>query len=490
MSFISKSKYLSGIQCYKLLWHYYNAKEEIPEVDAGTQAIFDQGILVGQYAQQLFPDGVEIKSEHFEIDKTLKDTQEALKLRKPLFEAGFSYKNAFARADILNPIGKEAWDIIEVKSSTEVKDINLHDLALQWYTYQGAGLDIKRCHILHINKEYIRRGEIDPQKLFVSEDVTKYVMNILPEVEEMLEEMVKVIAAKKYPEVAIGLHCSDPYDCPLHEKCFKFLPTHNPLTLYYLKKEKAFGLINDGITDILRFNDSIALSDKQKIQIQSLHSKQEYVNKEGIRSFLETLEYPLYYLDFETMGTAIPLFDDVKPYQQIPFQFSLHIQESHKGKIEHISYLAEGREDPRPELLKLLKKYIGNNGSIIAYNASFEKGRLKELAEVFSSYREWNQKIQDRIIDLLDPFKAFYYYHYKQEGSASLKSVLPVLTGKGYEGMAIADGGTASYEYLRVTFSDVDTLDRQRVREQLEKYCGQDTLGMVWIVEKLRELVA
>jgi hypothetical protein len=260
--------------------------------------------------------------------------------------------------------------------------------------------------------------------------------------------------------------------------------------LYYFKKEKAFGLINDGITDILEFNDSIALSDKQKIQIQSYRSKREYVDKEGIRSFLDILKFPLYYLDFETMGTAIPLFDDVKPYQQIPFQFSLHIQQLPKSKIEHIGYLANGKDDPRPELLKLLKKYLGNKGSIITYNASFEKGRLNEMTKVYSSYNEWNQKIQSRIVDLLDPFKAFYYYHYEQVGSASLKSVLPSLIGKGYEGMAIADGGTASSEYIRVTFGEnIAEKEKNRVRKNLEEYCGLDTKAMVWIVDKMKILV-
>jgi len=488
--FISKSKYLSGLQCNKLLWYYYNAKDEIPEVDAGTQAIFNQGTLVGKYAQQLFPGGVEIKAEHYEIDKILKETQEALKLRKPLFEAGFKYKNAFARVDILNPVAQDSWDIIEVKSSTEVKEVNYHDLALQWYTYQGAGLHVKRCHILHINNEYIRTGDVNPNKLFASEDVTKDVKKLLPDIEIRLEAMARVIAAKKCPEISIGLHCNDPYSCPLQEKCFELLPTHNPLTLYYFKKGKAFELINDGVTDILKIDDSIELSDKQKIQIQSLRSKKEYIDKEGIRSFLETLEYPLYYLDFETIGTAIPLFDDVRPYQQIPFQFSLHFQESPKSKLEHKSYLADGKEDPRPELLKLLKMYLGNEGSIITYNASFEKGRLNESTKVFTSYNEWNQKIQDRIIDLLDPFKAFYYYKYKQEGSASLKSVLPALIGKGYEGMEIADGGTASNEYLRVTFGeDVTEKEKNKVRNNLEEYCGLDTYAMVEIIEKLRKLV-
>lgn len=140
--------------------------------------------------------------------------------------------------------------------------------------------------------------------------------------------MIKVIAAKKYPKIEIGLHCNDPYECPLQEKCFDYLPRHNPLKLYYFKGEKAFSLINDGVTDILKFDDSITLSAKQKIQIQSLRSKREYVDKEGIQSFLNKLAYSLYYLDFETIGTAIPLFDHVKPYQEIPFQFSLHIQAS------------------------------------------------------------------------------------------------------------------------------------------------------------------
>ena len=484
--FISKTKYLSGIQCHKLLWHYYNAKEEIPEVDAGTQALFDQGHLVGEYAKKLYPTGIEVSEGIIAFEKVIEQSKQLISKRLPLFEAAFRYKNAYARADILNPIGRNAWEITEVKSSTQVKDINLYDLSLQWYTYQGTGLEIKRCYLLHINNEYVRKGEIDPRKLFVLEDVTSDVKILLPEVEERLEKMIKVIAAKKYPKIEIGLHCNDPYECPLQEKCFNYLPRHNPLTLYYFKKEKAFSLINDGVTDILKFDDSITLSDKQKIQIQSLRSKREYVDKEGIQSFLNTLAHPLYYLDFETIGTAIPMFDHVKPYQQIPFQFSLHIQASPNSKLEHIGYLAEGKDDPHPELLKLLKKHLGIKGSIVTYNASFEKDKLNKACEAFPAYREWNQKIQARIVDLLNPFKAFYYYNYKQEGSASIKSVFPALTGKGYDGMEIADGGTASNEYLRVTYGEgVTEKERKTVRKYLEEYCELDTMAMVKIVEKL-----
>ena len=250
---LSKSKYLSGLQCHKLLWHYYNAKNEIPEVDAATQAIFDQGHLVGEYAKKLFPDGIEVAKDVEGFDEVLKQSSKALALRKPLFEAAFKSNNAYARADILNPVGKDQWDIIEVKSSTEVKDINLHDLALQRFAYEGAGLKIAKCFILHINNEYVRHGEIEPKKLFKQVDVTNEVSKLSSSVAPNLKEMLRVIGEKKFPEVEIGPHCNDPYGCPLQEKCWAFLPENNPLTLYYFKKEKAFELIHSGTLDILPY---------------------------------------------------------------------------------------------------------------------------------------------------------------------------------------------------------------------------------------------
>lgn len=488
--FLSKSKYLNGLQCLKLLWHHYNAKDEIPKTDAATQAIFDQGHAVGALAKKLYPDGIEVAEGIVDHEKAIEQTQKLISERKPLFEAAFQYKNAYARADILNPVAGNAWEIIEVKSSTEAKDVNLHDLSLQWYTYQGAGLNIVRCGILHINNRYVRKGKIVPKELFHLTDVTEQVMELLPGVEEKLNQMSETIAAQTCPAVSIGTHCGDPYDCALQKKCFAFLPEHNPLTLYYLKKEKAYSLIHDGVTDILKIGNRLELSDKQEIQVKSLRSKKAQVDKYGIRSFLDTLKYPLYYLDFETIGPAIPLFDNTSPFQQIPFQFSLHIQRSEGGNTEHYSYLADGKGDPRPELLKLLKKHLGAKGSIVTYNASFEKDKLNRACDAFPEFAEWNEGIQKRIVDLLDPFKAFHYYHYDQMGSASIKSVLPVLTGTSYEGMAISEGGMASREFLRVTFGEnVTEEERKAVRKSLEDYCTLDTMAMVEIVNKLRGMV-
>ncbi len=424
--------------------------------------------MVGEYAKQLFSDGVEIKAEYFETDKLLKDSQEALKLRKPLFEAGFKYKNAFARVDILNPVGSDAWEIIEVKSSTEVKEINLHDLAIQWHVYEGAGLNIRSCSICHINNQYVRKGEIEPQKLFTIEDVTTEVKKLLPDVKKNLKQMQEAISLSQYPEIKIGPHCDDPYTCSLKEKCWSFLPIHNVFTLTRIGK-KGFELLADGIFEIQNIPRSYQLSDRQAIQAEAVRSRKPYINKQEIRDFLNTLEYPLYFLDFETFMTAIPMYENVRPYQSIIFQYSLHVLNSAGVEPKHYSFLADGKQDPRPEILKLLKELLGKKGSIIAYNAGFEKGKLADACATFTVYEGWFEGIQSRFVDLLSPFRSFDYYHPEQNGSASIKAVLPVLTGKSYEGMEIADGGTASNEYLRVTFGDVDTLDRQHVRDQLKK---------------------
>jgi hypothetical protein len=389
----------------------------------------------------------------------------------------------------LNPVGKDQWDIIEVKSATEVKEINLHDLALQRFAYEGAGLKIAKCFILHIDNEYVRHGEIEPKKLFKQVDVTNEVGKFSGSVPPNLKKMLRVIGEKKFPEVEIGPHCNDPYDCPLHDNCWDFLPENNPLTLYYFKKAKAFELIHLGNLDILELPKTVKLSDKQEIQVEALRNKKPHIEPESIKEFLAQLAYPLFYLDFETMATAIPLFDDVRPHQQVPFQFSVHIIEKPGGKPRHESYLADGKIDSRPEILRKLKALLAERGSIIAYYAPFEVRILKESCNVFTDYSKWFATIEARIIDLHSPFKSFYYYHPDQHGSASIKSVLPVLTGKGYEGMEIAEGGTASNEFLRVTYGEgITEKERSTVRHNLEEYCTLDTMAMVEIVEELTKI--
>jgi hypothetical protein len=308
------------------------------------------------------------------------------------------------------------------------------------------------------------------------------------EVGEQLDALQRIIGAKAHPEIQIGPHCDDPYTCPLHERCWSFLPEASVFTLYRGGK-KSFALLKQGIQHLEKIPADFALTDNQSIQRAALLAGKPHIDRPALAAFLGQLEYPVSFLDFETIGTAIPLFDDSRPFQQIPFQFSLHILRSKNAKPEHHSFLAVGPADPRPEFMRQLRDALPEAGSVVTYNASFETARLKEGCELLPEFKPWLRKVTPRIVDLLLPFRGFRYYHPQQNGSASMKAVLPALTGKGYENLAIQEGGAASREFLRVTHGQVTDAERRRVRQHLEEYCALDTLGMVKIVNGLQHLL-
>jgi hypothetical protein len=253
--------------------------------------------------------------------------------------------------------------------------------------------------------------------------------------------MLETISLKKCPDIPVGSFCGSPYACPV-TWCWEQLLTNNIFSLYRGGK-KRFDLYYSGILNIKDIPENVRLTRIQEIQKSCDIAGTPYIESETIRGFLSAISQPVHYLDFETINPAVPLFDGVRPYQKVPFQFSLHVVGTETG-MRHESFLAEGMDDPRPEFLRRLKESIGPGGSIVTYNQAFEEGILKDLAEAFPEYREWIGGIRSRLADLLKPFQNFSYYHPDQIGSASIKSVLPALTGKSYEGMAIGDGDAAS----------------------------------------------
>jgi hypothetical protein len=485
--YISKSKFLWGLQCHKLLWHAYNAKHLIPAVEAQQQAVFDQGHEVGELSKRLFPGGIQVAKGFDDFGEILTASKQAAKQRRVLYEAAFAFNGAYARADILNPVGRGLWDLIEVKSTTRVKDIHLQDLAFQAYVLTGAGLKFRRCILAHINPGFVKNGAIDPQEFFVVENVTSQVTALSRDAEGRLDEMFSTIRLRQHPEIAIGRHCDDPYPCPLHDMCWSHLPESDVTTLYRGGK-KGLSLLRDGIAALKDIPDEFKLTDNQVIQRQASRTGQPHIDKPAIARFLKRIKFPISYLDFETFGTAIPRFDGLRPYQQVPFQFSLCVQQSRSGPLEQHGFLADGKVDPRPEFMRCLHDLLPRQGTVVVFNAPFELGRLKECSERMVEFKPLVSAVKHRIVDLLLPFRQFHYYHPQQNGSASMKAVLPALTGRGYDRLAIQDGGMASLEFLRVSFLDVGEEERQRVRRQLEEYCGQDTIGMAWIVDALRLL--
>ncbi|MFO7996933.1 MAG: DUF2779 domain-containing protein [Dehalococcoidia bacterium] len=484
---LSKSKYLSGLQCPKLLWTLVNQPDSLPGVDIVTQHMFDQGHLVGEYAKQLFPGGIDIP--HDDFMENIAATKRLLAERKPLFEAGIMAGGIYCRVDILNPVNEDEWDIVEIKSSTSVKDVHIDDVAFQKLCCEKAGLKIRSCKLGFINNQYVKSGEIDPKEMFILEDISTEVEEISEDIEERTVDLLEVLSNKACPDAAIGQHCLAPYDCPLRSECWGFLPENS---IFDLRggRTKQFSLFEQGILCIKDIPDHIPLSRQQQIQKECVLTGKVHVEKEEIRRFLDRLQYPLYYLDFETVALAIPVYDGTRPYQDVPFQFSLHIVESDGSEAVHHSFLADGREDPRPQILSELQRLLGSEGSIIAYNAGFEVGVLKGLVEAFPEYMNWLEGILTRMIDLLFPFTNFHYYNASQRDTASLKRVLPAVTGKGYGEMGIGEGMDASVAYARITYGSATEEEIARVRADLVDYCKLDTEGMIWVVDELRKLSA
>ncbi len=486
---ISKSRYLKGLQCLKYLWYLVNDREKIPQTDFVGQFVFNQGIQVGEYAKKLYPGGVDL-SKIKDFREQLGKTREALSGRNAIFEASCSYGNVYARADILVPVDRDRWDIIEVKSSTQLKEEYIEDIAFQKYCFEKSGVRIRKCYVAYIDRQYVKMGDVKPEELFTRTEITEEAGEVIGGIEEEVSQMIEFVKEKTPPDISIGRHCNEPYPCPLKDMCWGFLPDNHIFSLYGDKK-RAEELYNEGVLSLEDITDRYGLSLKQQIQIDCARNGKPVINKKEIQKFINSIKYPLYYFDFETFSTAIPLYDGTRPYENIPFQYSIHVHNSIDEKPKHLGFLAGGLEDPRGKLLASLKKHLGTSGSIVVYYEQFEKGILKKFSEEFPEYSPWIDSILKRIVDLYKPFKNFHYYSPSQKGSASVKSVLPAITDLSYEGMEIADGRAASVSFLYINgkYDDKEGLpgkeEVENIRKALIRYCGMDTGGMVHIIRAL-----
>jgi hypothetical protein len=487
---ISKTSFLAGCQCPKLIWKKFNEPEAFPPVDEAKQAVFDQGHRIGALAKLLYPGGIEVGEGIVRGSEVIKETQELLSRRVPLYEPAFAIDGGYARVDILVPVGGDdgnAWRIVEVKSGTQVKDENVMDVAFQLHVCRGVGLDITACALMHVDSSYVRQGEIDPSQLLIEEDITERAEDLQSEIPGKLSELHRRITEPTAPEVSIGPHCSKPYSCDLISQCWAFLPQYPVTDLASDNGGKRWQLLDAGIHALADIPNPALFGAKHQIQIQTARTGDAHISPTEIRRFLRDLEWPLAYFDIETTTSAIPLYDGTSPYQQIPFQFSLHVQESKGAALIHHEFLAEGHDDPRPAFLEKLRVCLPNKGTIIAYNASFEKSRLREAASAFPEH-SWVGELDDRFLDLLIPFRNFWYHHPDQQGSASIKKVLPVLTGTDYSHLAIQDGNSAARAFAVAEFGDLEPDIRRQMRKDLLSYCQLDTQAMADLMEALWNL--
>lgn len=486
---ISKSQYLRGIQCPKALWLYRNRPDLYPEISESQQHLFDTGHEIGQLAQQYFDNGIEITEEYYQIDQAINSTEKAVHDGyQTIFEAtACSPDNAFSRIDILRKVaGSNAWDLIEVKGATSVKDYHIDDSSLQRYAFTGAGYNIRKSYLMHVNNQYVRNGDLELEKLFTLDDISAVVINTMKDIPTKLQELFSILEKNLEPSIGIGGQCRAPFECDYMGYCWKHIPEYSVYNVF--RGQRLEELLAQGILDPKDVPDSFNMTASERIQIQSYKNGAIYADRSSIRDFLDSLTYPLYYLDYETIMPAVPLFDGTSPYQQIPFQFSLHVQGEKDGHLEHIEYLHTDNSDPRLGLIHELTKRCGHRGSVVVYNKGFESRINNELGFAFPEYKDRLDNITNRMVDLLVPFRSRYLYHPKMKGSASIKAVLPAFyPDMGYDGLEISDGETASMKYLLCIKGQVSQEQRESIYTELRDYCGLDTLAEVKLLSRITQ---
>lgn len=470
---LSKSDFLKFLQCEKYLWLYKHKKDLLVEVSETQQAIFDRGFTVESYAERLLPKG------------KLQMVARAPFAGKP--------NQLYARADIVQQNEETGlYDIYEVKSTSGVKAEHLPDLAFQKIAFEGAGYKIGRTFLVHLNSEYVRDGEIVPEKLLSVEDVTEDVNEMVKNITPLIPEALATIEKKEEVQVRIIKQCTTPYACPFIPYCWPQanIPEYSVYDLTGIREKPLIELLDRGVVRVEDVPADIKLTAAQAAQVKVAKSGKTIMEKAKIKKVLARLKYPLYFLDYEAVNPGIPLWDGTRPYQQVCFQYSLHVLRAPGAELEHFEYLAEGQGNPVPGLLAQLRKDIGSDaGSVIVWYKSFEMGRNVEMAEMFPEYREFLEGVNGRVFDLFEIFKKGYFVHPDFRGSNSIKDVLPALVPElDYGNLEdVREGTMASLRWEQVNFgAPMEAGEREKVRWNLLRYCERDTLAMVRVLEVLR----
>jgi len=487
--FLSKSRFIKGLQCHKALWLQTNRPELKAETTPQQQAVFDTGHDVGLLAQQLFPGGVEVPFEGVKLSEQIRQTRELIESgAETIYEAAFSYDNVFVKADIMHRVNGR-WRMGEVKSSTQAKEVYINDASVQYYVITGCGIPLESAGLVLIDTDYVRMGDVEPDKLFTWVDITAEVLDRQGMVPDEIRRQREMLLASE-PVIDIGPHCSDPYACDFQDYCWAHIPSPSVFDFADIGKPNPFALYRQGI---IRMEDTPrdTLGWRQELQLDGHLNRSMVVDAKAVKEFLTTLTYPLCFLDFETTYmTAVPLFDGTSPFQQVPFQFSLHIQDTATADARHIEFLHDGIDDPRKAFLQALLAGLPHNACVLTWNKAFERKILRALAEQFPQHRNRIGSILENMVDLMAPFRSKQIYHWQFDGSYSIKAVLPALVPElSYGDLTISDGGAAASAWLALRATS-DAAEKEQIRKYMLAYCHLDTLAMVRILDKMREMVS
>ena len=495
---LSKSKFILAQQCSKSFWLSAKGIEPTNPPDAAVEDRLRAGNEVGEVSKELFPGGIDIEYISRDFQAMCDLTAKAIDAgATTIYEASFMEKGVFIRVDIMNKT-LQGWDVYEVKSSSSLRSYHKEDASLQWYVLKNLNeIELNDAYVITLNNKYLKDGKINPIELFTKHLLTDYVESNLHEIEKQLEDIKLVSISNNEPEVSIGAQCKKPHSCDYLDRCWpKSTKENNSVfNLYKLNLDKKLDLYNQGITSFEQIKPDTKLSLTHQNQIKANEIKEPIINQTKIQDFINSVEYPISYFDFETFTDAVPLFDGQRPHMQMPFQYSLHIQKDVKSNIDsdkdHFEFIASIKEDPRRAIAESMLQNIPKSGSIMAYNQSFEKNCIKSLADHCPDISEDLLALNDRFIDLIDPFRSGGYYHHEFKGSFSIKKVLPAVCPNDkkldYKNLDINNGLMASSTYKKMRSLSKD--QRISMRKKLFAYCWLDTYAMYAIYIKLLEIV-
>lgn len=473
---LSKSRLLQHRQCPKRLWLNVH-RPELEEIDDSNQTRSDAGTYVGEVAQRLYPDGVLIDGD--DLGQAIVDTQAALAGdKRPIFEATLQADGVLIRADLLLP-GRDGYRMVEVKSSTSVKDSHLTDAAIQSWVAQQAKLPLTSVEIAHIDNSFVYPGGGDYQGLFHYADISAQIADMQAEIPEWIQAARETLSADE-PRIAPGIQCNTPFACPFFSYCSPSVETKDafPPEILPYGGTLAATLRTEGYTDLRDVPEGRLDNPKHQRVWRVSKSGQAELNSEAGK-IIAAFPYPRYYIDFETINPAVPLWAGTRPYMQVPFQWSCHT-ETAEGVMTHCAFLADGKSDPRRPFAESLIDAIGTHGPIFMYS-TFERTRMREIAEYYPDLAPALLAAIERLVDLY-PIALEHYCHPDMLGSWSLKAVLPTIAPDlAYDDLEVANGGMAQEAFAEIMQPETSPERRLQLHNALLLYCERDTLAMVRI---------
>ena len=486
---LSKSDYMLFLKHPALLWIKKHARHLLPPVDAALQARFDEGHAFEPYAEALFPDLIRLGFTDFASYRSLTSLTSEIWQEGAKAVAQGRYEDGPITC-ITDIVSREddGFVLTEIKSSTSAKPEHTFDLAFQRVVLEGAGLPISRCEVAHVNRDYVRTGQFDPKELVAITDITEAVDNQIENTRKRIDQALSAARSNTMPDPAPERARLKSYDewLEIREKLDPALAPDSIHRLPFINAKQASALIEAGITSIDAIDDPSVLGKSTRRYLAARFQGSQTVDRDALDRFLGEIVYPVYYFDYETTQSLLPPWNGTRPYQQVPFQYSLHIQHEPGGDIEHREYLHRDDSNPMPALLERLREDVGEIGSVLVWYEPFEKSRNNEMAAAFPEHEAFLSDLNARVIDLMKPFADETINDPAFKGSASIKAVLPALLPElSYDDLDIQEGASASRLWKDVTLIDPEATERDKVYADLVAYCTRDTWAMVAIHRKL-----